>query len=168
MSQRKKQELFGQIDFLPGHKQRLTDLFRRVDNVSQRYQIIRSFLTSHVCSVVVSSGERDSNIGKCHESEFSPVAVPTFRIDHGSARVHHEYVGEQAARSGRVQRERCNGAVYRGRGWQRAWLSCANISTLNLACKRPTGSVGYPTANAVSKAGPKRKKSLKRQAFQSA
>lgn len=34
MSQRKKQELFGQIDFLPGHKQRLIDLFRRVDNVS--------------------------------------------------------------------------------------------------------------------------------------
>ena len=34
MSAKKKQELFGQIDFLPGHKQRLLDLFRRVDNVS--------------------------------------------------------------------------------------------------------------------------------------
>mmetsp|Transcript_30566 Transcript_30566/g.40650 ORF Transcript_30566/g.40650 Transcript_30566/m.40650 type:complete len:105 (+) Transcript_30566:504-818(+) len=42
MSQRKKQELFGQIDFLPGHKQRLIDLFRKVDNLYPKQNVART------------------------------------------------------------------------------------------------------------------------------
>ena len=34
LTHRKKQEIIDSIELLPGHKQRMIDLFRRIDNVS--------------------------------------------------------------------------------------------------------------------------------------
>ena len=34
LSQRKKTDLIGSIDLMPGHKTRMIELFRRIENVS--------------------------------------------------------------------------------------------------------------------------------------
>ena len=35
LTHRKKQEILDSIAFMPGHKQKMIDLFRRIDTVSQ-------------------------------------------------------------------------------------------------------------------------------------
>ena len=63
MSQRRKNEVMTSIEFLPGHKQRLIDLFKRIDTVSG---MMTWSDPTNCLFVVVSAPQRGTHPGECH------------------------------------------------------------------------------------------------------
>ena len=163
MSQRKKQELFGQIDFLPGHKQRLIDLFRRVDNVS--LSDLSKFTDRLYTYVDVPAAKCCTHSGKRHACQLAPVLVALLRLHDSAAGLDVEYLRQQTDwRS--VARE-CHYFKFNGCcKWQRAGRSPANKLPLNLAGQCPADIVRNSAADPVPQARSKCEKSLHWQALQ--